>query len=31
MGEYYEAQSRNKQERFLLYEKEGGRADGNER
>jgi len=30
MGEYYEARSRNKQERFL-YEKEGGRIDGNER
>ncbi len=30
MGEPHEAKDRNKQERFLLYEKEGGRTDGNE-
>ena len=30
MGDCDEAEKRNKQERFLLYEKEGGRKDGNE-
>ena len=30
MGDCDEAGKRNKQERFLLYEKEGGIKDGNE-
>jgi len=31
MGEPDEADNGNKQERLLLYEKQGGRIDGNER
>ena len=31
MGEIDEADNGNKQERLLLYEKQGGRTDGNER
>ena len=31
MGANHEANNGNKQERFLLYEKQGGRTDGNER
>ena len=30
MGELDDARHRKKQERFLLYDKEGGRTDGNE-
>jgi len=31
MGATDEAINGNKQERFLLYERQGGRTDGNER
>ena len=31
MGASHEANNGNKQERFLLYEKQGGTTDGNER
>jgi hypothetical protein len=30
MGGYDDARHRKKQERFLLYDKGGGRTDGNE-